>query len=110
MQSARRGKKRSKSHSGAYLPSKKAFKILISWKIIRSGEIDPSTGDPIRHPISEVARRLGLSERRVSALLERAMRTYPMPADHEPVEVIYEDEDLIAVNKPAGVCTAPAHR
>ena len=45
---------------------------------------------------------MGLSERRVSELLSRAMRAYPMPADPEPVEVLYEDEDLIGVNKPPG--------
>ena len=38
------------------------------------------------------------------------MRAVPLAADDLPVEVIYEDEDLIAINKPPGVITAPKHR
>jgi 23S rRNA pseudouridine1911/1915/1917 synthase len=33
-----------------------------------------------------------------------------MPADPDPVDVVFEDDDVIAVNKPAGVITAPKHR
>ncbi len=39
-----------------------------------------------------------------------AQRAIPLVADLDPVEVIYEDEDMIAVNKPAGVISAPKHR
>ena len=39
-----------------------------------------------------------------------AQRAIPLVADLDPVEVIYEDEDIIAVNKPAGVISAPKHR
>ena len=46
--------------------------------------------------------RMGLPEKRVSELLSRAMRAIPMPADLDPVEVAYEDKDLIAVIKPPG--------
>lgn len=39
-----------------------------------------------------------------------AQRAIPLVADQDPVEVIYEDDDIIAVNKPAGVISAPKHR
>ena len=39
-----------------------------------------------------------------------AQRAIPLVADKDPVEVIYEDADIIAVNKPAGVISAPKHR
>ena len=64
--------------------------------------MDPVSNTPARLSCLTVAGRMGLSERRVSELLSRAMRAYPMPADPEPVEVLYEDEDLIGVNKPPG--------
>lgn len=47
---------------------------------------------------------------RAQRLLQFAMRAVPLAADPHPVEVIYEDEDLVAVNKPPGVITAPKHR
>lgn len=39
-----------------------------------------------------------------------AQRAIPLVADNDHVEVIYEDADMIAVNKPAGVISAPKHR
>ena len=33
-------------------------------------------------------------------------RIYPVPG---PLEVLYEDEDLICLNKPAGLCVHPSH-
>ena len=47
---------------------------------------------------------------RVRAAFKMAQRAIPLVADLDPVEVIYEDEDIIAVNKPAGVISAPKHR
>ena len=38
------------------------------------------------------------------------MRAVPLPADHDPIDVIYEDDDLIGLNKQYGVITAPKHR
>lgn len=38
------------------------------------------------------------------------MRSIPLAGDPIPVEAVYEDDDLIAVSKPYGVCTAPKHR
>ncbi len=53
---------------------------------------------------------MGLPEGRASELVRRAMRAFPMPADPEPVEVLYEDQGLVAVNKPPLLTTAPVHR
>ena len=39
-----------------------------------------------------------------------AQKAIPLVADADPVEVIYEDDDMIAVNKPPGVISAPKHR
>ena len=47
---------------------------------------------------------------RVTNAFKMAQRAIPLVADNDPVEVIYEDDDIIAVNKPAGVISAPKHR
>ena len=47
---------------------------------------------------------------RVTNAFKMAQRAIPLVADSDPVEVIYEDDDIIAVNKPAGVISAPKHR
>lgn len=43
-------------------------------------------------------------------LLREAMKAIPMVVDSDPVDVAYECEDFVAVNKPVGVQTAPVHR
>lgn len=67
-------------------------------------------GQPYRQEIDAVAKQMGLSLQRAQRLLQFAMRAVPLAADNIPVEVIYEDDDLLAVNKPPGVITAPKHR
>lgn len=47
---------------------------------------------------------------RVRNAFKMAQRAIPLVADSDPVEAIYEDDDVIAVNKPAGVLSAPKHR
>ena len=39
-----------------------------------------------------------------------AQKAMPLVGDPESVEVIYEDADLIAVNKPPYVISVPKHR
>lgn len=39
-----------------------------------------------------------------------AQKAMPLVGDPEPVEVIHEDDDIIAVNKPPHVISAPKHR
>ena len=67
-------------------------------------------GNYIRQGHTEVAAALGLPLDRAERLLRVAMKSVPLVADSQPVEVIYEDEALLAVNKPPGLCTAPRHR
>ena len=38
------------------------------------------------------------------------MKAIPLPVDTQPLDVVYEDADFIAVNKPSGYHTAPSHR
>jgi 23S rRNA-/tRNA-specific pseudouridylate synthase len=63
-----------------------------------------------RSPVGSVARQMGLPASRVEGLLMRAMRAYPMPGDPEGLEVLLEDDDILAVSKPPGLNTAPVHR
>ncbi|KAL4424411.1 hypothetical protein ABPG77_005654 [Micractinium sp. CCAP 211/92] len=68
-------------------------------------------GEPLKQGPPEIAAALGLPPERAAALLAAAKRAVPLAADTDhPVEVLYEDDDLIAVNKPPFVITAPKHR
>lgn len=67
-------------------------------------------GSPLRQGPPEVAAALGVALPRAERLLRSAMRAVPLPADPEPIDVIYEDADFIAVNKPPRLITAPKHR
>ena len=51
------------------------------------------------------------SERLVAGLIKRAQKAIPLVAeDPSQLQVLYEDEDLLAVSKPPGLRTAPRHR
>lgn len=67
-------------------------------------------GNLLKQGPAEVAAALGLPLDRAERLLRVAMKAVPLVADDHPVEVVYEDEALLAVNKPPGLCTAPRHR
>lgn len=69
-----------------------------------------AAGALLRQGPPEVAAALGLGVARAERLLKAAMRAVPLAGDPEPVESCYEDGDLLAVNKPPGVITAPKHR
>ena len=47
---------------------------------------------------------------RVRTMLRLAMKAIPLRHDDVPLDVLFEDEHLLAVNKPPGVLTAPKHR
>lgn len=42
--------------------------------------------------------------------MRRALKRVPLVADSDPVDVVYEDGDLVVVNKVPFVITAPKHR
>ena len=50
------------------------------------------------------------TEERAQRLLKAAGKAIPMPADHDPIEIIHEDDLLLCLNKPKFVITAPKHR
>jgi 23S rRNA-/tRNA-specific pseudouridylate synthase len=47
---------------------------------------------------------------RLRRMLRLAMKAIPLRHDAEPLEVLFEDDHLLALNKPPGVLTAPKHR
>ena len=63
-----------------------------------------------RMPVAEVAERMSLPPRRVKALLRRASKAIPLVADDAPLDVVFEDADLLVVNKPPGLRFHPTHR
>lgn len=69
-----------------------------------------ASNTPVRRSADQVAEILGVGVDRAERLVKAAMRAVPMPADPDPVDVIFEDDDVVAVNKPAGIITAPKHR
>ena len=67
-------------------------------------------GNRLRLGPPEIATTLHIPLSRAQRLFQSAQRSIPLVADHDPIDVIYEDDDFIAVNKPWGVVTAPKHR
>lgn len=67
-------------------------------------------GTRLRQGPPEIATILGVDLPRADRLLRSAMRAVPLAADQDPIDVLYEDDDLLAVNKPPGVISAPKHR
>ncbi|KAK9830793.1 hypothetical protein WJX74_007500 [Apatococcus lobatus] len=67
-------------------------------------------GNRIQRDVPEVAAILGLPRDRTKMLMHRAMKSIPLVADEEPIDILYEDEWLLAANKPPGIITAPKHR
>lgn len=71
--------------------------------------------DPVTLPLHEreklVQEHLKLaSSDRVHKLLKKRIKSEPLVADSEGVEVIYEDDVCLCVNKPPLLRTAPRHR
>lgn len=67
-------------------------------------------GQPIKRSCAEVAVAMQLPDCRMREILRLAMKKIPLKHDDVELEVLYEDEHLLAVNKVAGVLTAPKHR
>ena len=67
-------------------------------------------GNPIRQGPQEIALQLEIPVPRAERLLKFALRAVPMPADNDPVDILYEDDAIIGLDKPSGVITAPKHR
>lgn len=60
-------------------------------------------------PPNRSAWRLAAGDRLSVQVPERAARSRPQPEDL-PLDILYEDDDLLAVNKPAGIVVHPSYR
>lgn len=68
------------------------------------------SGQRIRQGPVQIAQQCDVPVERASRLLKDAMKAVPLAADFEPIEIIYEDEWIFALNKPPNLITAPKHR
>jgi 23S rRNA-/tRNA-specific pseudouridylate synthase len=73
-------------------------------------EVSVNTPIPLSERVQRVCDQLNLKYDRVHLLLKRKIKAEPLVADAEPLEVIYEDDDWLCVNKPPLLRTAPRHR
>uniref|UniRef100_A0A383VXB0 Pseudouridine synthase RsuA/RluA-like domain-containing protein n=1 Tax=Tetradesmus obliquus TaxID=3088 RepID=A0A383VXB0_TETOB len=64
----------------------------------------------IQQAPADIAAHIGVPLARAERLLRQAMRSVPIAVDTNPLDVVVEDADFIAVNKPVGFHTAPIHR
>jgi 23S rRNA-/tRNA-specific pseudouridylate synthase len=69
-----------------------------------------AAGQRIQQKPAQFAHALGVPVDRAERLLQAAIKATPLPADSGPVDVLFEDEHLIAVNKPPGLRSHPIHR
>ena len=53
---------------------------------------------------------LSTSAHRIATVAKTARKMIPLHASSAEVEIMYQDDDLLAVNKPGGTTTTPAHR
>ena len=63
-----------------------------------------------RMPVADVAKDMRLPLHRVKGILRKASKAIPLVADSEPLDVVFEDEELLVVNKPPGLRFHPTHR
>lgn len=57
---------------------------------------DSVTGGRVRRALPEVAARMDLPEDRAERLLRAALKNVPMVADTNPIQVLYEDDHILA--------------
>ena len=76
----------------------------------RAADLAFGKADGTRRAPAEVAAELGLDEARVALALKMFVKAVPMPADPEPVEVLFEDDAVLVLNKPPRLRSTPRHR
>ncbi|GMH33855.1 hypothetical protein BSKO_01689 [Bryopsis sp. KO-2023] len=59
---------------------------------------------------AEVAQLMDLPHDRARLLMKRALKRIPLVADSDPIDVVFEDDAMIVVNKVPFIITAPKHR
>lgn len=68
-------------------------------------------GSPIRQGPEEIRCGIGhVDLARAERVLKAAMKGIPIPADMDPIEIVYEDDLILGLHKPPFVITAPKHR
>ena len=75
----------------------------------RSPDTDASTR-PAPMTAKATARALRVDLATVTKLVRHEIRDVPLQPERIPLHVVYEDECMMAVAKPSGVMTYPAHR
>ena len=70
----------------------------------------PTPKKPSAMTAKAVARDLGVDLATVTRLVRHEIRDVPLQPEDAPLRVVYEDECVMAVAKPAGTMTYPAHR
>ena len=60
-------------------------------------------------PVRRTSARAALGDV-VAVMLPDAAEPAPMAAENVPLDVLYEDQDMLALNKPAGVVVHPSYR
>ena len=85
--------------------------ILYKWKMVHHDVVrakyDTSNGITVNGEVAYVNRRLHKGDVLQVILTDFAPQNI-VPENH-PIEVVYEDEDIICLNKPAGVVAHPSH-
>ena len=85
--------------------------ILYRWKMVHHdvarAKYDTPNGITVNGEVSYINRRLHEGD-----VLQVILTDFPpeniVPEEH-PIEIVYEDEDIICLNKPAGVVAHPSH-
>jgi 23S rRNA-/tRNA-specific pseudouridylate synthase len=67
-------------------------------------------GEQISNAPEKLAHEVGLPVDRCKRLLRSAIRAIPLPGDAGRVDILYEDDYILAVNKPPGIPSTPVHR
>ena len=85
--------------------------ILYKWKMVHHdvarAKYDTPNGITVNGEVAYVNRRLHKGDVLQVILTDFAPQNI-VPENH-PIEVVYEDEDIICLNKPAGVVAHPSH-
>ena len=76
----------------------------------QSSSRDHTPRDTPAATAASVARALGVDLATVTRMVRHETRDVPLQPDPAPLDVVFEDAHVLAVAKPAGVMTYPAHR
>jgi len=64
----------------------------------------------VNNATEDVAAAMCLPLKRVQQMWRQAHKNIPLHADPTPIQVLFEDDELLVLNKPAGIATTPKYR